>query len=137
MILYLRNKIKKNSKSIIELFPNKELKNTYEVKNWASDQILIHVPLEINQYALSTRYETMFTYSLYIPILIEAINLIRLEDEEDFSNLQWYIRIHEFIDKLDDPGADAYIVAQYLLESPFKNLIKEFDNLEDEEDTNE
>ena len=133
---HFKKQNKDNAKHIITFARSKELTNTFEVRNWGEDQLIVEMPkslFDIWSSLVNEQVKYIHHCAIYLPILTDAITKIELEDgKEQFGDLKWYFVIDKLIKEAGYPDdMDASTKAQKLMKGPFKPFVKEIDGIMD------
>jgi len=137
---------KEDAKHIIKFVKSKNVKSTFEVRDWGADQLIVEMPEKLYETwsnAINDHMKYMHHCAIYLPILTDAITKIEFDSEDDSYNslndLKWYYVISNLINKAEFPdNMDPFVKAQKLMNGPFKPFVKELDyfmeNLYEDED---
>ena len=126
---------KTNAKHIITFIPDPDNKTIFQVKNWASHQLQVGIPEKLyNTWANLNTDDNKYLYhcSIYLPVLTEVVWRVQSDDEENnqLNDYKWYIVIQQLIEKHNYPEElDAHIIAQKLMNGPFKPYLMRLDHL--------
>ena len=131
---YFKKQNKDDAKHIIKFVKSKTLINTFEVRNWGEDQLIVEMPKTLYE-LWSTQITEQVKYihhcAIYLPILTDAITKIEYEDgKEQYGDLKWFFIIDKLIKDAELPDdMDASTKAQKLMQGPFKPFVKEIESI--------
>jgi len=131
---YFKKQNKDDAKHIIKFIKSKTLTNTFEIRNWGEDQLIVEMPkalYELWSTLITEQVKYIHHCAIYLPILTDAITKIEYEDGKDqYGDLKWFFVINKLIKNQELPDdMDASTKAQKLMQGPFKPFVKEVDSI--------